>query len=60
MTNEDSERRMQAAFAQAEEAVNRLAVQISECKKRLDAKFNKLRAPQDGDFEQPPCGQAGE
>ena len=47
MTNDEFARKMQVSLAQADQAVTRLAEQISEDNKRLNAKFEVLRSLQD-------------
>ena len=47
MTNDEFARKMQVNLEQADRAVTRLAEQISEDNKRLNAKFEVLRSLQD-------------
>ena len=47
MTNEEFEKRKESGIKQAEQAVARLAKQISEDSKKVDAKIAFLRALQD-------------
>jgi len=52
MTNEEFEKRIESGIQQAERAVTRLAEQISEDSKKLNAKLDILRSLQDRYFRE--------